>query len=117
MRASSANRLRHSWRADEGVVLGVQESGVVRKADRHAFHRGDFVCVLATVDLSSRIVYNTKHVRATFKPVQVIRLAPFTIVKELFPLAETTTSDDVDMVQEGHIQRTRAQITLDPSLQ
>ena len=97
-------------------MLGVQENLVVRKADRHAFHHGDFVTVLATVDLSSKFSYNTKSVRATFKPIQIIRLATFTMVKELFPLQDVN-SDVVDMEVDSTISPTRAEISLDPSLE
>ena len=113
MRTNQANKLRHSWRLGPHIVLGVQDNLVVCKADRHAFHHGDFVTVLATVDLSSKFTYNTKSVRATFKPIQIIRLATFTMVKELFPL-EDLNADDVDMVVDS--SPARAKISLDPSL-
>ena len=88
----------------------------MRKADRHAFHRGDFVSVLATVDISSRLVFNRKKVRATFKVVQVIRLASSTLVKELFP-SLPVPGEDVEMQKEGYEGRTRIALSLDPSLQ
>lgn len=68
--------MRHQWKRGTGIVLGVQEGGQVRAADYRAFRKGDFVSVLASIDLSRKKKYNVVEARATFRPLQVIRLTP-----------------------------------------
>ena len=74
------------------------------------------VLPFVTVDISSKFTYNRKIVRATFKPIQMIRLGTYMLVRDLSPPAKDVERDDDEMHQSGGGVHTRAEIALDPNL-
>lgn len=79
----AATKMRRNWALGEGISLGIQENGIVRPADHRVFHRGDFVSIVATIEISCKREFNRINVRTTFKPVQMVRLATAAMAKQI----------------------------------
>ena len=78
-------KLRHEWRAGTAVRVAVQDQNTIRQANFREIRRGDFVEVLATMDINERWRYNKKEVFVTWKPIHVVRLATAATVRDVIP--------------------------------
>ena len=97
-----ASNLRRKWRTTQAVRIVVQEQNTIRQANAREIRKGDFVEVLATVDISERWRYNKKEVYVTWKPIHVVRLATAAIVRDVLPRVLPAEGMTEEPVAAGH---------------
>ncbi len=66
--------IRDKWRLQSPIPFFLQEEGDLRKVTPQAIQVGDFVNVIAAVDIAYSRDYNRSDVHVSFRPIEVVRL-------------------------------------------
>lgn len=83
-----ARRIKKAWGITEKLVLGFQKGVQVFPCDYKRFHKGDFIDVLASVDISTFKRHGQSVVSVRLRPRRIIQLMPATRISDI--LASST---------------------------
>ncbi len=101
-RSVEAAKLFRQWKLAEGVRIGIQEGGKLQPADHRAIRRGDFVDVVATLNIVNKRDVTENYIHIGLNPIQVVRLASMHAVKRVKEVEDSPTAEEKKMAAEQY---------------
>ncbi len=65
---------RDQWKLSAPIPVRVQEAGQLKAVSPLVIQVGDFVNVIAVVDIAHKRDYNQREVYVSFRPIEIVRL-------------------------------------------